>query len=182
MQVHSTGVPRPERRFSAATALDSVRSGVALEALASERSMREIVAAVRDAKAGLRYGLAALDAAGLRRTAGLDPWNVAEVVGHALEVDVAAHTIARSLAVGRAPATSLPYDTRGPAGSSPEELLAGITAAEERAADALVLAAGGPTFRHRDLGELSARGWILFIAVHDAAHLHQAAAIVRTPR
>jgi hypothetical protein len=144
--------------------------------------MREIVAALRDAKAGLRYGLAALDAASLRRTAGLDPWNVAEVVGHALQVDAAAHVIARSLAIGRTPAASLPYDAPGSADRSSEELLAAIVAAEERAAEALILAAGGPTFPHRDLGELTARGWVLFIAVHDAAHLHQAAAIVRAPR
>jgi hypothetical protein len=42
-----------------------------------------------------------------------------------------------------------------------------------------VLAAGGPTFPHDELGALTARGWILYIGLHGAAHLHQAAAVVR---
>lgn len=60
-----------------------------------------------------------------------------------------------------------------------DELLRGTRASEERLAETRVLAAGGPTFTHRDLGTLNARGWILFIGVHDAMHLHQAAGILR---
>ena len=145
--------------------------------------MDDIVAAVRDGKAGLRYGVTALDDAGLRRTSGLDPWSVAQTVGHALVVDEDAHVIARTLSLGRVPGPGAPrYDEPGPADRSREDLLAAIDAAEERAMGALVLAGGGPTFAHRDLGQLTARAWVLFIAVHDALHLHQAAAIVRTPR
>ena len=70
------------------------------------------------------------------------------------------------------------YDEAGPA-TTKAGLLEAIGAAEARAADARVLAAGGPKHAHRDIGELDARGWILFIAVHDALHLHQAAAIAR---
>ncbi|MDP9265570.1 MAG: DinB family protein [Chloroflexota bacterium] len=168
-------------RLSGASALDEVRAGVSLQAIVERHTMDDIVAAVRDAKAGIRYGLAAVDDAGLRRTGGLDPWSLAEVIGHALAVDEAAHRIARSLALGRQPDGDVSYDTPGPPAAGRTELLEGLAAAEGRLAEARVLMAGGPRFAHRDLGELDARGWILFIGVHDALHLHQAAAIVRTP-
>ncbi len=167
-------------RLSAANALDEVRAGAPLQAVVDSHSMEDILAAVRDAKAGIRYGLAAVDDAGLRRTAGLDPWSLAEVLGHALAVDLAAHRIARSLALGRQPDKSLSYDAPGPPAASRADLMESLSEAEGRLAEARVLMAGGPRFPHRDLGELDARGWILFIGVHDALHLHQAAAIVRT--
>ena len=169
--------------FSAATALDSVRAGTPLQMIADGHSMDEIVAAVRDAKTGLRLGVTSLDEAGLRRVAGIDPWSVAMVVGHALLADEAAHSIARSLAGGRAPADGLmPYDRPGDATAAKDALLGAIAASERRLAETRTLPAGGPRYPHRDLGELDARGWILFIGVHDALHLHHAAAIVRTPR
>ena len=169
--------------FSAATALEQVRAGTPLQALADRRSLEDIVAAVRDAKAGLRYGLAGLDDDAQRRTFPGEAWSIAMLVGHALAWDAAAHQVARSLALGRQPAgIALPYDTPGDAGATSEQLLAGIAEAEARLAEASVLAAGGPTFTHRDLGPLSARGWVLAVAVHDAAHLHQAAAIARARR
>ena len=166
--------------LTGARALDEVRAGTPLQAIVDRHSMEEIVAAVRDTKAGIRYGLAAVDEAGLRRRAGLDPWSLAEVLGHALAFDEEAHRIARSLALGRAPDADPRYDTSGPADATRAELIERLAAAEARLEEARVLMAGGPRFAHRDVGELDARGWILFIGVHDALHLHQAAAIVRT--
>ena len=169
--------------FSAATALEQVRAGTPLQALADRHSLEEILAAARDAKAGLRYGLAGLDEDGSRRTGAADHWSIAMLVGHALAWDAAAHQVARALALGRQPTgIALPYDTPGDADATSEQLLAGIPEAEARLAEASVLAAGGLTFAHRDLGPLSARGWILAVAVHDAEHLHQAAAIARARR
>ena len=141
--------------------------------------MDEIVGAVRDALTGLRLGVSSLDEVALHRVAGLELWSIAEIAGHALRMDEAAHAIARSLAVGQQPGVRVPYGEPGPAGATRVELLEGIHAAEERLAATRVLAAGGPAFAHAELGELSARGWILFIGLHDAAHLHQAAAVVR---
>lgn len=169
----------PPAGFSAATVLDQVRAGETLQSVADAHSMDEIVGAVRDALTGLRLGVSSLDEAALHRVAGLELWSIAEIAGHALRMDEAAHAVARSLAVGRPPAVRLPYGEPGVASATREELLAGIHAAEERLATTRVLAAGGPTFRHDELGELTARGWILVIALHDAAHLHQAAAVVR---
>lgn len=164
-------------RFSAATALDEVRAGVRLLSITQRRSMEEIAGAVRDAKTGLRLGLASLGEDELRKAA--DGWSVAMIVGHALAMDEAAHLIARSLALGRAPEVEVPYDRAGEPNLAKDDLLRRLDAAEARLAEATVLAAGGPTFAHRDLGPLDARGWILFIGVHDAMHLHQAADIVR---
>lgn len=141
--------------------------------------MEEIISAVRDALTGLRLGVSSLDEVALHRVAGLELWSIAEIAGHALRMDEAAHAIARSLAVGQQPGVRVPYGEPGPAGATRDELLEGIHAAEERLAATRVLAAGGPAFAHAELGELSARGWILFIGLHDAAHLHQAAAVVR---
>jgi hypothetical protein len=167
-------------RLSAATVLDEVRKGTSLRTLAEGRSMEEIVGAVRDGKAGLRYGLRALDEDALRRRPADGGWTVAQIVGHALATDEAAHAIARSLALGRQPSDPrVPYDEPGAAEISRDALLVAIDAAEARGAEARVLAAGGPTYAHRDLGPLDSRGWILFIAMHDATHLHQAAALVR---
>jgi hypothetical protein len=142
--------------------------------------MDEIVAAVRDALTGLRLGVSSLDEAGLHRVAGLELWSIAEIAGHALRADEAAHAIARSLALDRVPADlHVPYGEPGDAAATRDSLLAGIRSAEERLATTRVVAAGGPTFPHDELGELTARGWILFIGLHAAAHLHQAAAVVR---
>src|SRR5437763_1537806 len=78
-----------------------------------------------------------------------------------------AHAIARELAIGRRPASDdLPYDVPGDAAATRDELLAGIDAAEARAADTRILAGGGPTYPHATFGELTARGWLLFAAVH----------------
>ena len=77
------------------------------------------------------------------------------------------------------PGVRVPYGEAGPASATRDELLEGIHTAEARLAATRVLAAGGPSFAHTELGELSARGWILFIGLHAAAHLHQAAAVVR---
>jgi hypothetical protein len=142
--------------------------------------MDEIVGAVHDALTGLRLGVSSLDEAALHRVAGLELWSIAEIAGHALKVDAAAHAIARSLALGRVPAdVHIPYGEPGDAGATRDSLLAGIRVAEQRLASARVLAAGGPTFAHNELGDLTARGWILFIGLHAAVHLHQAAAVVR---
>jgi hypothetical protein len=169
----------PPAGFSAATVLDAVKAGATLQAVTDAHSMDEIVGAVRDALTGLRLGVSSLDEAALHRVAGLELWSIAEIVGHALKMDDAAHGIARALALGQRPGVPVPYGEAGPADATGVDLLAGIRAAEERLATARVLAAGGPTFAHAELGELSARGWILFIGLHAAAHLHQAAAVAR---
>ena len=165
--------------FSAATVLDEVKAGATLQSVADAHSMDQIVGAVRDAITGLRLGVASLDEAALHRVAGLELWSIAEIAGHVLRMDEAAHAVARSLAVGQRPDPRIPYGVAGAADVTREDLLAGIRAADERLATARVLAAGGPTVPHAELGELSARGWILFIGLHAAAHLHQAAALVR---
>lgn len=165
--------------LSAATALDEVVRGASLGSLADRHSMDEIVAAVQDAKTALRLGLERLDDATIR-SLGPEGWSIATIVGHALDADDAAHRIARSLALGRVPEdVVVPYDEPGDAAASKVDLLWRLAQAGERLAEARVLAAGGPTVAHRDLGPLTARGWILFIGVHDAMHLHQAAAIAR---
>ena len=169
--------------FSAATALDGVRAGRPLQSIADEHSLDEVVRAVRDAKTALRLGIGALDEAGLHRIAGIEPWSIAMVVGHALDMDAAAHRITRALRNETMPEAGIvAYDLAGAAGATKEELLGRIAEAEARLAALGALPAAGARFVHRDLGELDARGWLLFIAVHDALHLHQAAAIVRTPR
>jgi hypothetical protein len=169
----------PPIGFSAATVLDEVKAGATLQSVADAHSMDEIVGAVRDALTGLRLGVSSLDEAALHRVAGLELWSIAEIAGHALRMDEAAHAIARSLAIGQRPSVSVPYGVAGPADPTRAALLAGVQAADERLATARVLAAGGSTFAHDELGELSARGWILFIGLHAAVHLHQAAAVVR---
>lgn len=168
--------------LSGAKLLDDVRGGASLPAIAVAHSMEEIVEAVLTMKRSLRYGVSSLDDAGLHRRAGIELWSVAEIAGHALDADAGAHRIARALALGRVPDAPFPYGVAGDAVRTREALLAEIAAAEGRAAEALVLAAGGPTAPHPDLGPLDARAWILFIALHDALHLHQAAAVVRAPR
>ncbi|GAC1455579.1 MAG: hypothetical protein NVS1B1_04480 [Candidatus Limnocylindrales bacterium] len=170
----------PPPGFSAATALDALRAGTPLQEIADGQPTERIVAAVRDALTGLRLGISATDEPGLRRIAGLDSWSITMLIGHALLWDAAAHGIARSLAHDDAPADGdLPYGRPGPEDATRDELLAGIALAEARLAETRVLASGGPTFAHTELGPLDARGWLLFIAIHDAAHLHQAAATVR---
>jgi hypothetical protein len=170
----------PPPGFSAATALDALRAGAPLQQIADGQPTERIVAAVRDAHTGLRLGISATAEAGLRRIAGLDSWSIAVLIGHALLWDAAAHRIARSLASGATPnEADLPYGRPGPEDATREALLAAIATADERLAETRVLASGGPTFAHTELGPLDARGWLLFIAIHDAAHLHQAAAIVR---
>jgi len=169
----------PPAGFSAATALDQLRAGATLQSIADSHSMDEIVAAVKDALTGLRLGISSLDEAGLRRVAGLELWSIAEIAGHALRMNDAAHEVARSLASGRQPSLRIPYAEPGPADVTREALLADVRSAEERLAPTRDLAAGGPTFPHQELGEMSARGWILFSGVHLAAHLHQAAAAMR---
>ncbi len=170
----------PPAGFSSATALDELRAGVPLQAIADAHSMDEIVRAVADALTGLRLGVSALDETSLKRIAGLEAWSIAEIAGHALRMDAAAHAVARSLAVGRVPeALVLPYGVGGDESAGRDALLARIREAEERLATTRVLAAGGPTFPHAEVGPLNARAWILFIGVHDAAHLHQAAAAMR---
>jgi hypothetical protein len=170
----------PPAGFSAATVLDEVRAGATLQSIADAHSMDEIVAAVRDALTGLRLGVSSLDEAALHRVAGLELWSIAEIGGHVLKADEAAHVIARSLALGRVPSdVQFPYAEPGDQAATRDTLLAGIRAAEEQLATARVLATGGPTFAHDELGGLNARGWILFIGLHAAAHLHQAAAVVR---
>lgn len=170
----------PPAGFSAATALDEVRAGASLQSVADAHSMDEIVGAVRDALTGLRLGVSSLDEAGLHRVAGLELWSIAEIAGHALLADEAAHSIARSLALGRVPTgVHVPYGEPGEATATRDVVLAAIRRAEERLATARVLAAGGPTFPHDELGALTARAWILFSGLHAAAHLHQAAAVVR---
>ena len=180
--------------LSGAKVLDDVKAGASLQSVADSHSMQDIVEAVLGMKQSLRYGVSSLDEAGLQRRAGIEPWSVAEIAGHALDADAEAHRTARALAIGRAPeaapalaagtipGTPTTYGVAGDPQRTREELLAAIVASEERAAEARVLASGGPKAAHPDLGELDARGWILFIALHDALHLHQAAAVVRTPR
>jgi hypothetical protein len=166
--------------FSAATVLDEVRAGASLQSVADAHSMDEIAGAVRDALTGLRLGVSALDEPALHRVAGLELWSIADIAGHILLADEAAHAIARSLALGRPPAeVPFPYGVAGAPGSTRASLLAAIQRAEERLATTRVLAAGGRTSPHQELGELNARGWILFIGLHAAAHLHQAAAVMR---
>ena len=166
--------------FSAATALDEVRAGASLQSVADAHSMADTVGAVHDALTGLRLGVSALDEAGLHRHAGLDLWSIAEIAGHALSADEAAHAIARSLALGRVPPDArLPYGLPGDASTARGAILSEIQRAEERLASTSVLAAGGPAFPHDELGPLSARAWILFSGVHLASHLHQAAAVMR---
>ncbi|HUQ17942.1 MAG TPA: DinB family protein [Candidatus Saccharimonadales bacterium] len=170
----------PPPGFSAATALDALRAGTPLQEIADSQPTERIVGAVRDALTGLRLGILATDEPGLRRIAGLDSWSIAMLIGHALLWDAAAHRIARSLARGELPeAGAQPYGEPGPERATREDLLDGVASAEGRLAETRVLASGGGTFAHTELGPLDARGWLLFIAIHDAAHLHQAAAIVR---
>jgi DinB family protein len=169
--------------FSAATALDEVRAGTPLQAIADAHSFDEIIRAVREANTAVRLGVAALDHAALRRVAGIEPWSVAMVLGHALRADEAAHEIVRTLSRGAVVSSgALGYDEPGEAAASKDQLLGRLADAEARLAALAAIAPGGPRFSHRDLGALDARGWILFVAIHDALHLHQAAAIVRTPR
>lgn len=168
--------------LSGAKVLDDVRAGASLQSIADAHAMADIVEAVLGTKQSLRYGVGSLDDAGLHRRAGIEPWSVAEIAGHALDADSAAHRTARALVIGQRPAAPVPYGIAGDRSRTRDELLADIRSSEERAAEARVLAAGGPRFAHPDLGELDARGWIMFIALHDALHLHQAAAVVRTPR
>ncbi len=170
----------PPSGFSSATVLDEVKAGATLQSVTDAHSIDEIVGAVRDALTGLRLGVSSLDETALHRVAGLELWSIAEIAGHALKMDDAAHAIARSLALGRIPTGArVPYGAPGDAAATRDDLLTGVRAAEERLAATRVLAAGGPRFAHNELGELSARGWILFIGLHAAAHLHQAAAVVR---
>jgi hypothetical protein len=72
-----------------------------------------------------------------------------------------------------------PYGVAGEAAATRDTILEAVRHAEERLAAARVLAAGGPTYAHDELGELNARGWILLSGLHAAAHLHQAAAVMR---
>jgi hypothetical protein len=170
----------PPAGFSAATVLDEVRAGATLQSVADAHSMDEIIGAVRDALTGLRLGVSSLDETALHRVAGLELWSIAEIAGHALKADEAAHAIARSLAIGRVPSdVRLPYGEPGDQAATRESLLAGIHLAEGRLATTRVLAAGGPAYAHNELGALTARAWILFIGLHAAVHLHQAAAVVR---
>jgi hypothetical protein len=160
--------------------LDAVRAGASLQSVADAHSMDEIAGAVRDALTGLRLGVSSLDEAALHRVAGLELWCIAEIAGHVLKADEAAHAIARSLALGRAPAgLTFPYGVAGEPTATRESLLGAIQRAEERLATTRILAAGGPAHGHEELGDLNARGWILFIGSHAASHLHQAAAVMR---
>jgi hypothetical protein len=167
-------------QVSGAAILDQVKAGESLQAIADGLSAEHIVVAVLAGKSAIRYGLAALDDAALARR-DIGGWTIPDTIGHALRADADAHRIARSLAIGRTPDIGIVYDEAGPP-TTKAGLLAAIAEAEARAAEARILAAGGPKHAHRDVGELDARGWILFIAVHDALHLHQAAAIARAPR
>jgi len=165
---------------SGAAILERVKAGEDLQAIANGLSSEEIVVAVLAGKSAIRYGLAALDDAALARR-DIGGWTIPDAIGHALRADADAHRIARSLALARVPEQGIAYDEPGTLDTK-AELLEAIGRAEVRAAEARVLAAGGPKHAHRDVGELDARGWVLFIAVHDALHLHQAAAIARAPR
>lgn len=166
--------------MSGAQILERVKAGESLQAIADGLSSEDIVVAVLAGKKAIRYGLAALDVAALARR-DIGGWTIPDTIGHALRADEDAHRIARALALGRVPEQGIAYDERGRLHTK-AELLEAIGRSEERAAEARVLAAGGPKHAHREVGELDARGWILFIAVHDAQHLHQAAAIARAPR
>src|SRR4029077_9192162 len=99
----------PPVGFSAATVLDEVKAGATLQAVTDAHSMDEVVGAVRDALTGLRLGVSSLDEVALHRVAGLELWSIAEIAGHALRMDEAAHAIARSLAIGQRPGVSVPY-------------------------------------------------------------------------
>lgn len=167
-------------QVSGAAILERVKAGEGLQAIADGLSSEQIVVAVLAGKSAIRYGLAALDDAALARR-DIGGWTIPDTLGHALRADADAHRIARSLALGRPPEIGIVYDEPGPP-MTKAGLIEAIGEAEARAAEARVLAAGGPKHAHRDVGELDARGWILFIAVHDALHLHQAAAIARAPR
>lgn len=170
----------PPAGFSAATVLDEVRAGASLQAVTDAHAMDEIQQAVRDALTGLRLGVSALDEVALHRIAGLELWSIAEIAGHVLHMDLAAHGIARSLALGRPPGdVHVPYGEAGETAATRDSLLDAIGAAEARLATTRILAAGGPVFAHAELGALTARAWILFIGLHAAAHLHQAAAVMR---
>ena len=166
--------------MSGAQILERVKAGEGLQAIADGLSSEDIVVAVLAGKKAIRYGLAALDDPALARR-DFGGWTIPDTIGHALRVDEDAHRIARALALGRVPVEAIAYDEPGTLHTK-AELLDAIGRSEARAAEARVLAAGGPKHAHRDVGELDARGWILFIAVHDALHLHQAAAIARAPR
>ncbi len=166
--------------FSAATALDAIRAGASLQSVADGHSMEEIAAAVRDALTGLRLGTSAVDEDGLHRHAGLELWSIAEIAGHALAADAAAHAIARALALNDVPTdVAFPYGMPGDPSATREMILAAVNGADERLAMARITAAGGPSYPHEELGPLTARAWILFSGVHLAAHLHQAAAVMR---
>lgn len=169
----------PPAGFSAATALDLVRGGASLQSVADAHTMEEIIGAVHDALTGLRLGISSLDEDGLHRVAGLELWSIAEIAGHTLKADEAAGAIARSLAIGRVPAVPFPYGEAGEPTATRESILAAIQQGDERLAGSRVLAAGGPSHDHAELGPLTARAWILFSGLHAAAHLHQAAAVVR---
>lgn len=170
----------PPAGFSAATVLDRVRAGETLQSIADAHSLDEISGAVRDALTGLRLGVSALDGAALQRVAGLELWSIAQIAGHVLLADEAAHRIASSLAAGLVPAgAAFPYGVPGAAAAGRDEILAAIGRAEARLADLRGLGAAGPTYPHDELGALSARGWILLSGLHAAAHLHQAAAVMR---
>ena len=162
-------------QVSGAKILERVKAGEALQAITDGLSMEDIVLAALAGKTALRYGLAALDDAALARR-DIAGWSIPDTIGHALRADEDAHRAARSLALGRVPDTGMVYDEPGEV-TTKAALLAAIAAAEAR-----VLAAGGPKHAHRDLGELDARGRLLFIALHDAMNLHQASAIARAPR
>jgi hypothetical protein len=97
----------PPAGFSAATVLDQVRAGTTLQSIADAHSMDEIVAAVRDAHTGLRLGVSSLEEGALHRVAGLELWSIAEIAGHALLMDEAAHAVARSLAIGQQPSVEI---------------------------------------------------------------------------
>ena len=166
--------------MSGAQILERVKAGESLQAITDGLSSEDIIVAVLAGKKAIRYGLAALDDPALARR-DIGGWTIPDTIGHALRADEDAHRIARTLALGRVPETGMAYDEPGTLHTK-AGLLEAIGRSEARAAEARVLAAGGPKHAHRDVGELDARGWILFIAVHDALHLHQAAAIARAPR
>jgi DinB superfamily len=153
---------------------------VSLQSVADAHSMDEIAGAVRDALTGLRLGVSSLDDAGAHRHAGLELWSIAEIAGHGLAAAEAADAIARSLALGRVPSdVPFPYGAPGDAQATRETILSGVRRAEDRLEAARTIAAGGPSYPHDEIGPLTARAWILFSGVHLAAHLHQAAAVMR---
>jgi len=123
--------------LSGAKVLDDVKAGASLQSIADSHSMQDIVEAVLGMKQSLRYGVSSLDEAGLQRRAGIEPWSVAEIAGHALDADAEAHRTARALAIGRAPeaapalaagtipGTPTTYGVAGDPQRTREELLAG---------------------------------------------------------